>query len=221
MRPSSSPASWGSRRSTRSAVRRRSRRSRTAPRRSTRSTRSSARAACTSRRRSCSSRVASGSTCPPARARSSSSRTARPTRSASPSDLLAQAEHGADSEAILFTDDGELADRVTALVSGSENVRVERVEIARRRDRALGVLRPRAPRAPRRRPGGAPCAGPQRRLGLRRLLVRRRRLRGRRDTRAADGRARAVDGRARPRGVPQAASRSSRPRPRVHARQRT
>ncbi len=44
------------------------------------------------------------------------------------SDLLAQAEHGADSEAILFTDDDELGDRVTALVSGSENVRVERVE---------------------------------------------------------------------------------------------
>jgi histidinol dehydrogenase len=44
------------------------------------------------------------------------------------SDLLAQAEHGPDSEAILFTDDGVLADRVAALVSASENVRVERVE---------------------------------------------------------------------------------------------
>jgi histidinol dehydrogenase len=44
------------------------------------------------------------------------------------SDLLAQAEHGPDSEAILFTDDGVLADRVAALVSESENVRVERVE---------------------------------------------------------------------------------------------
>ncbi len=44
------------------------------------------------------------------------------------SDLLAQAEHGPDSEAILFTDDGVLADRVAALVSDSENVRVERVE---------------------------------------------------------------------------------------------
>jgi histidinol dehydrogenase len=43
------------------------------------------------------------------------------------SDLRAQAEHGADSEAILFTDDDEFADRVTALVSGSENIRVERV----------------------------------------------------------------------------------------------
>jgi histidinol dehydrogenase len=44
------------------------------------------------------------------------------------SDLMAQAEHGPDSEAILFTDDGVLADRVAALVSDSENVRVERVE---------------------------------------------------------------------------------------------
>ena len=44
------------------------------------------------------------------------------------SDLVAQAEHGPDSEAILFTDDGVLADRVAALVSDSENVRVERVE---------------------------------------------------------------------------------------------
>ena len=44
------------------------------------------------------------------------------------SDLLAQAEHGADSEAILFTADDVLADTVAALVSGSENVRIERVE---------------------------------------------------------------------------------------------
>jgi histidinol dehydrogenase len=44
------------------------------------------------------------------------------------SDLLAQAEHGPDSEAILFTDDNVLADRVGALVSGSENVRVNCVE---------------------------------------------------------------------------------------------
>ena len=43
------------------------------------------------------------------------------------SDLRAQAEHGPDSEAILFTDDDEFADRVIALVSGSENIRVERV----------------------------------------------------------------------------------------------
>ncbi len=43
------------------------------------------------------------------------------------SDLVAQAEHGPDSEAILFTDDGVLADRVAALVSDSENVRVEHV----------------------------------------------------------------------------------------------
>jgi histidinol dehydrogenase len=41
--------------------------------------------------------------------------------------LLAQAEHGDDSEALLLTDDDELADRVEALVAGQRNVRVERV----------------------------------------------------------------------------------------------
>ncbi len=43
-------------------------------------------------------------------------------------DLLAQAEHGADSEAILFTPDAALAAAVVALVEGHANVRVERVE---------------------------------------------------------------------------------------------
>ena len=51
--------------------------------------------------------------------------------SASPSvvaaDLLAQAEHGEDSEALLLTDGGELAAAVEALVSRAANVRVERV----------------------------------------------------------------------------------------------
>jgi len=42
-------------------------------------------------------------------------------------DLLAQAEHGADSEAILFALDDALAAGVTALVAGEQNVRVERV----------------------------------------------------------------------------------------------
>jgi histidinol dehydrogenase len=42
-------------------------------------------------------------------------------------DLLAQAEHGPDSEAILFTDDESVADAVAALVQGHANVRVERV----------------------------------------------------------------------------------------------
>jgi histidinol dehydrogenase len=41
-------------------------------------------------------------------------------------DLLAQAEHGEDSDALLFTDDGDLATSVEALVSGASNVRVER-----------------------------------------------------------------------------------------------
>jgi histidinol dehydrogenase len=42
-------------------------------------------------------------------------------------DLLAQAEHGPDSEAILFTDDESVADAVATLVQGHANVRVERV----------------------------------------------------------------------------------------------
>ena len=43
-------------------------------------------------------------------------------------DLLAQAEHGPDSEAILYTDDEMLAESVTALVAEADNVRVECVE---------------------------------------------------------------------------------------------
>lgn len=42
-------------------------------------------------------------------------------------DLLAQAEHGPDSEAVLYTDDTSLAEAVSALVHGQENVRVETV----------------------------------------------------------------------------------------------
>ncbi len=42
-------------------------------------------------------------------------------------DLLAQAEHGPDSEAILLALDDSLATVVTALVAGERNVRVERV----------------------------------------------------------------------------------------------
>ncbi len=40
-------------------------------------------------------------------------------------DLLAQAEHGADSDALLVTDDAALAAAVSALLDGEENVRVE------------------------------------------------------------------------------------------------
>jgi histidinol dehydrogenase len=43
-------------------------------------------------------------------------------------DLLAQAEHGPDSEGILYTDDAVLATAVAALVAGVENVHVEQVE---------------------------------------------------------------------------------------------
>ncbi len=42
-------------------------------------------------------------------------------------DLLAQAEHGPDSEAILFALDDALARAVTSIVAGEDNVRVERV----------------------------------------------------------------------------------------------
>jgi histidinol dehydrogenase len=52
-------------------------------------------------------------------------------RSAEPAqvaaDLLAQAEHGEDSDALLLTDDAEIADAVAALVATHVNVRVERV----------------------------------------------------------------------------------------------
>ena len=52
--------------------------------------------------------------------------TADPARIAA--DLVAQAEHGADSDALLLTDDDPLADAVAVLVAGRPNVRVERVE---------------------------------------------------------------------------------------------
>jgi histidinol dehydrogenase len=42
-------------------------------------------------------------------------------------DLVAQAEHGPDSEAVLLTDDRALSDEVSTLVAGYENVRVELV----------------------------------------------------------------------------------------------
>ncbi|HET9242902.1 MAG TPA: histidinol dehydrogenase [Gaiella sp.] len=42
-------------------------------------------------------------------------------------DLLAQAEHGADSEALLLTTDRALADTVTSLADGQANVRIELV----------------------------------------------------------------------------------------------
>ncbi len=43
-------------------------------------------------------------------------------------DLLAQAEHGEDSDALLLTDSAELATAVEGLVSGAPNVGVEQVE---------------------------------------------------------------------------------------------
>jgi histidinol dehydrogenase len=43
-------------------------------------------------------------------------------------DLLAQAEHGADSEALLLTTDAELSDAVSRLVAGNENISVQLVD---------------------------------------------------------------------------------------------
>jgi histidinol dehydrogenase len=57
-------------------------------------------------------------------------------------DLLAQAEHGDDSEAILFTDDESVAAAVAGLVDGHANVRVERVPSI---DAALGRAEEYAP----------------------------------------------------------------------------
>ncbi len=57
-------------------------------------------------------------------------------------DLLAQAEHGPDSDAVLFTDDRQLAERVSVLVEGRENVRVE---LAASLDEALALSEAYAP----------------------------------------------------------------------------
>ena len=83
-------------------------------------------------------------------------------------DLLAQAEHGPDSEALLLTERprARRRGRVARRRAGEHQGRAGRD--ARRGDRAVGVVRARAPRAPRRRSRGAPRAGPERRLGLRR-----------------------------------------------------
>jgi len=43
-------------------------------------------------------------------------------------DLLAQAEHGPDSEAILYTDDPDLSAAVVTLVDGYDNISIELVE---------------------------------------------------------------------------------------------
>jgi histidinol dehydrogenase len=52
--------------------------------------------------------------------------TANPERVAA--DLLAQAEHGPDSEALVLTDDRDLAASIGSLVDGHKNVRIELVE---------------------------------------------------------------------------------------------
>ena len=95
-------------------------------------------------------------------------------------DLLAQAEHGPDSEAILYTDDEVLAEAVTTLVAGHDNVRVELRRVARRGDRALGGVRARSTSSCTSRT--PPCSLSRVRnagLGVRRRLGGGRRLRGR------------------------------------------
>ena len=82
-------------------------------------------------------------------------------------DLLAQAEHGPDSEAILFALDDTLAAEVTSLVAAEPNIRVERLAEPRRGSRPLGGLRARAPRALGRGRRSGRSAGAERRHGLR------------------------------------------------------
>ena len=121
-------------------------------------------------------------------------------------DLLAQAEHGPDSEALLLTDDRPLSDAVTTLVDGYDNDRGRAGGVAGRGVGALGGVRPRAPGAARARSGAAAGQGQERGLGVRGRLSRDRRLRSRRDARPADGRSRALRRRAWCRDIHEAAS---------------
>ena len=143
---------------------------------------------------------------------------APPTPARCAADLLAQAEHGADSEAILLSLDRR-AERRRRPARRRPRERLDpRRRVARGRTRALRGLRARAPRAlDRRRRGGRP-PDPERRHRLRAHLGRRRRLRGGRDAHPPDGRPRPRLGRPRAGDVPQADS--DRPRRPVRARAR-
>ncbi len=127
MSRSSSPASSVSTRSTRSAARRRSQRSPTAPRRSRPSTGSSARATryVTAAKLLVSSRVGIDLPAGPSEVIVIADETAD--AEACAADLLAQAEHGPDSEALLLSTDAVLSERVSTLVAQYDNVMVETV----------------------------------------------------------------------------------------------
>ena len=120
-------------------------------------------------------------------------------------DLLAQAEHGDDSEAMLFTDartqwptqsrSSCAATRTSASSSSPRSTRPSPAQTNTRPSTSSSTLPTRTRSWPR---------APQRRIGVRGLLVGGRRLCGGSDPRAPDRRARAVDGRARARGVHEA-----------------
>ena len=112
-------------------------------------------------------------------------RSADPARCAA--DLLAQAEHGPDSEA----HPPEPRPRALRCCARSRRRRRQRFDprraFPRRGDRPLGGLRPGAPRALGGGPGAAARPNPKRRHRLRAHVRGRRRLCGRRDARPADG----------------------------------
>ena len=86
-------------------------------------------------------------------------------------DLLAQAEHGPDSDALLLTPDGTLAEAVAQVVAGHANVRIERVGSV---DEALARSEAYAPEHLELHvadPSALGRARPQCRLRLRRLLI--------------------------------------------------
>ncbi len=165
------------------------RRARVRPRRtraSTPSTSSSGRAAPGSPPPRSRSSARSASTCPPARPRASSSPTRPRTCRTVAADLLTQAEHGADSPALLVTTDEALRRRRRGRGPAPprdcpparhprprpRRPRAHRPRRGhRRRHRLRQRLRPRAPVRRRRGPRGRRRAHPQRRLDLRRALV--------------------------------------------------
>ena len=101
-------------------------------------------------------------------------------------DLLAQAEHGPDSEAILLSLDRGLSAAVASPRRRHRQRFGPRCGDGGRGARALGGLRAGASRALGGRSGAAARAGPQRGHGLRPHVRRRRRLRRRRDAHPPD-----------------------------------
>ncbi len=130
-------------------------------------------------------------------------------------DLLAQAEHGPDSSAVLLSLSPALSEAVGSVVDGNGNVSVEDMASL---DEALARSEAFAPEhlelwIEDAEPAAA--TRPQRRHGVRPHVGSRRRLRRRRDARAPDRRSRARCRRPRARELPQA--RPDRPRERRRA----